>query len=72
MRQTTATATATDKPVYDYTNQAWTVDGQYVRCGHPESMNCTCYGKLHAGEIATGTTINTNTPKNREEILRRA
>ena len=52
MRQTTATATATDKPVYDYTNQAWTVGGRYVRCGHPESMNCTCYGKLHAGEIA--------------------
>ena len=35
---------------YDYRNQAWTVDDRYVRCGHPESMNCQCYGKLHEGE----------------------
>ena len=37
---------------FDYTNQAWTVDGVYVRCGHPESMDCRCYGKAHAGQPA--------------------
>ena len=35
---------------YDYQNQAWVVAGKYVRCGHPEAMNCGCYGRLHAGE----------------------
>ncbi len=44
------------KPVtgshFDYTNQAWTIDGKYVRCGHPEHMGCQCYGKLHEGETA--------------------
>ncbi len=36
---------------YDYEHQAWVKDGKYIRCGHPESMNCQCYGKLHDGEI---------------------
>ena len=36
---------------YDYENQAWIQGGRYVRCGHPESMNCRCYGRLHEGEI---------------------
>jgi len=35
---------------YDYTNQAWVVDGVYIRCGHPEEMGCNCYGKEHEGE----------------------
>jgi hypothetical protein len=35
---------------FDYTNQAWVEAGKYVRCGHPESMNCGCYGRVHAGE----------------------
>lgn len=35
---------------YDYDRQAWVVDGRYVRCGHPDSMQCKCYGKLHDGE----------------------
>ena len=35
---------------YDYTNQAWVKNGMYVRCGHPETMRCTCFGKQHAGE----------------------
>jgi len=35
---------------YDYNNQAWVLDGRYVRCGHPESMDCRCYGREHAGE----------------------
>ncbi len=37
---------------FDYTNQAWVRDGKYIRCGHPETMNCKCYGKLHEGMIA--------------------
>ena len=35
---------------YDYTKQAWVKNGKYVRCNHPATMNCNCYGKLHAGE----------------------
>ncbi len=35
---------------YDYDNQAWVVDGCYIRCGHPEGMDCRCYGKDHEGE----------------------
>lgn len=35
---------------FDYENQAWVLGGKYERCGHPESFNCRCYGKLHAGE----------------------
>ena len=35
---------------YDYDMQAWAVNGRYVRCGHPDSMDCRCYGKLHEGE----------------------
>ena len=37
---------------YDYKNQAWIADGRYVRCGHPEHLNCNCYGKTHEGERA--------------------
>jgi hypothetical protein len=41
-------------PQFDYERQAWTVlrNGRrvYVRCGHPESMDCGCYGRAHAGE----------------------
>ncbi len=37
---------------FDYDNQAWTKDGRYVRCGHPEAMDCQCFGKLHEGEMA--------------------
>jgi hypothetical protein len=36
---------------FDYDNQAWVIDGKYVRCGHPESMNCNCYGRLHEGKV---------------------
>jgi len=38
---------------YDYINQAWVVAGRYIKCGHREEMNCTCYGKLHEGEKAS-------------------
>lgn len=40
----------TSTAIYDYKNQAWTENGKYVRCGHPVSMNCQCYGRLHQGE----------------------
>ena len=35
---------------YDYDNQAWVLKGQYVRCGHPLTMDCQCYGLKHEGE----------------------
>ncbi len=35
---------------FDYKNQAWVRDGKYARCGHPESMDCKCFGKVHEGE----------------------
>lgn len=36
---------------YDYTNQAWVVDGLYQEC-ELWNMNdeCLCFGHLHAGE----------------------
>ena len=40
----------TETDGFDYTNQAWYSKGVYIRCGHPENINCNCYGKLHAGE----------------------
>ena len=38
---------------YDYNNQAWVTNGVYQRCGHPDSMNCQCYGRIHEGETYT-------------------
>lgn len=35
---------------FDYENQAWVVDGRYIRCGHPDSMSCGCFGRKHEGE----------------------
>lgn len=35
---------------YDYINQAWIVNGKYVRCGHSPSVECNCYGRIHAGQ----------------------
>jgi len=34
---------------YDYDNQAWYRGGVYIRCGHPESMDCRCYGLINEG-----------------------
>ena len=36
---------------FDYARQAWTVDGRYIRCGHPDDMRCGCYGREHEGEL---------------------
>ena len=42
---------------YDYQNQAWIDnDGRYVRCGHPDSMVCACFGRIHEGTKALGKT----------------
>jgi hypothetical protein len=35
---------------YDYDNQAWYQNGVYIACGHPEDMDCNCYGKINAGK----------------------
>jgi hypothetical protein len=35
---------------FDYDNQAWIANDKYTRCGHPDEMNCQCYGRLHEGE----------------------
>ena len=37
---------------YDYDHQCWIVNGVYARCYHAASMNCQCYGRVHAGEKA--------------------
>jgi hypothetical protein len=48
--------TSTNTPLngFDYAKQAWYLNGVYIRCGHPESMQCDCYGRLHEGEPAKG------------------
>lgn len=45
-------AVETPLTAYDYINQAWIVNGRYIRCGHAETMACGCYGREHAGELA--------------------
>ena len=50
---TNTTTTKARDVRYDYNQQAWVVDGAYVRCGHPKAMPCACYGRAHAGEAAT-------------------
>jgi len=37
---------------YDYKNQTWIVGGKYRDCGHPEDMDCGCFGRKHKGERA--------------------
>ena len=37
---------------YDYTNQAWIINGKYIRCHHDHHTinEGVCYGTLHEGE----------------------
>ena len=57
---------------FDYTNQAWTVDGFYVDCEHPAAgtimgagspapgepfAGCNCYGRAHQGEAVSAEII---------------
>jgi len=40
---------------YDYENQAWVLDGRYVRCAHTECQakgEFACFGTRHEGEQA--------------------
>jgi hypothetical protein len=37
---------------FDYTHQAWVVDGLYSDCGHQVDDPCGCYGREHKGEPA--------------------
>lgn len=37
---------------YDYEKQVWIKDGVYQNCGHPEKMDCGCYGREHKNEVA--------------------
>ena len=46
----TRLSTNTELNGFDYENQAWYKNGVYVRCGHPDSMNCDCFGKLNEGK----------------------
>lgn len=44
--------TQESKTEFDYEKQCWVVDGVVQRCGHPDHMDCQCYGKEHEGEKA--------------------
>jgi hypothetical protein len=61
-----------DGNYFDYRNQSWTFNGKYVDCGHPPAGTvmgpgspapgelfdgCACYGKQHAGEIVSASTV---------------
>lgn len=37
---------------YDYTNQAWVIDGKYANCAHPAAMKCDCFGRINEGKVA--------------------
>jgi hypothetical protein len=37
---------------FDYEKEAWVEEGKYVRCGHPETMKCGCYGRRFEGLTA--------------------
>ena len=47
------TVELTGELFFDYANQAWVVNGKYQRCGHPDNMACSCYGRIHAGKWYT-------------------
>ncbi len=34
---------------YDYDLQCWVKNGKVMRCGHPETMKCTCNGRIYEG-----------------------
>ena len=45
------TSTNTELDGYDYTNQAWYMNGVYVTCGHP-AYSFACFACSHAGLMA--------------------
>ncbi len=36
--------------VFDYDHQCWIADRCVQRCGHPDGMDCSCYGREHSGQ----------------------
>ena len=41
--------TETEETVqYDYTNQAWVINGRYVPCGHVR-IDCGCWSRMYEG-----------------------
>lgn len=37
---------------FSYTRQVWIKEFIIQGCGHPETLDCGCFGKQHAGEQA--------------------
>jgi len=35
---------------FSYEHQCWIKEFVVMRCGHPATMNCGCFGKKHQGE----------------------
>ena len=31
---------------FDYDRQCWVEDYMILRCGHPETMDCSCFGRF--------------------------
>jgi hypothetical protein len=47
------TSVNTVRDGFNYDVQAWYQDGRWVACNHPLTMDCGCFSREHAGEIAT-------------------
>ena len=35
---------------FDYDRQCWVEDYMILRCGHPETMDCSCFGRFLEGK----------------------
>ena len=49
MNGTLTTEDTMSHPLYSYEMQCWVVDNIVQRCGHPENMDCTCFGRHWQG-----------------------
>lgn len=48
----------TETTQYDYTNQAWVVNGRYIACGHAR-IDCGCWSRKHEGQaVLNGVELN--------------
>lgn len=56
---------------FDYEKQSWVKDGKYMKCFHPEDMNCNCYGKEHEGEETVAPTPEVTHSRNVKRIALR-
>lgn len=59
---------AVDHIGFDYHNQAWVIEGGYVSCGHPERINCDCFGRIAQESHQQQTQRSTN-PTGLEHVL---